>query len=133
MRRLDAQSSRRRSTSWPRATATCCRSCSPGSRPPTRRRRTRRPHSTSTNYRSRPEVLAVVNHLFGGDFGDEFQRLAASGEFPDPVFGPPVELLVTDKSSYAEDEKIHWRRAEAKAIARRIRELLDAGAATAGE
>ena len=85
------------------------------------------------NYRSRPEVLAVVNHLFGGDFGDEFQRLAASGEFPDPVFGPPVELLVTDKSSYAEDEKIHWRRAEAKAIARRIRELLDAGAATAGE
>ncbi|TMK75715.1 MAG: hypothetical protein E6G45_13260, partial [Actinobacteria bacterium] len=65
------------------------------------------------NYRSRPEVLAVVNHLFGGDFGDEFQPLAASGEFPDPVFGAPVELLVTDKSSYAEDEKIHWRRAEA--------------------
>src|SRR6266540_2133512 len=33
------------------------------------------------NYRSRPEVLAVVNHLFGGDFGDEFQPLTASGEF----------------------------------------------------
>ena len=29
------------------------------------------------NYRSRPEVLGVVNHLFGGDFGDEFQPLAA--------------------------------------------------------
>ena len=85
------------------------------------------------NYRSRPEVLAVVNHLFRGDFGDEFQPLAASGEFPDPVFGTPVELLVTDKSSYAGDEKIHWRRAEAKAIARRIRELLDSGRATAGE
>src|SRR6266542_4791820 len=39
------------------------------------------------NYRSRPEVLAVVNQLFGGDFGDEFQPLTASGEFPDPVFG----------------------------------------------
>jgi ATP-dependent exoDNAse (exonuclease V) beta subunit len=78
-------------------------------------------------------VLAVVNHLFGGDFGDEFQPLAASGEFPDPVFGAPVELLVTDKSSYAGDDKIHWRRAEAKAIARRIRELIDAGAATPGE
>jgi ATP-dependent helicase/nuclease subunit A len=85
------------------------------------------------NYRSRPEVLAVVNHLFRSDFGDEFQPLTASGEFPDPVFGVPVELLVTDKSSYAEDDRIHWRRAEAKAIGQRIRELLDTGAATAGE
>jgi len=84
------------------------------------------------NYRSRPEVLAVVNHLFGSDFGDEFQPLAASGEFPDPVFGPPVELLVTDKSSYAETD-VHWRRGEAHAIARRIRELIDAGDATPGE
>ena len=84
------------------------------------------------NYRSRPEVLAVVNHLFRADFGDEFQQLAASGDFPDPVFGHPVELLVTDKSSYA-DTNLHWRRAEARAIAQRVRELLDAGAATAGE
>ncbi len=83
------------------------------------------------NYRSRPEVLAVVNHLFGGDFGEEFQPLAASGEFPDPVFGPPVELLVTDKSSYA--DTVHWRRGEARAIARRIREMIDAGDATPGE
>jgi ATP-dependent helicase/nuclease subunit A len=85
------------------------------------------------NYRSRPEVLAVVNHLFRGDFGEEFQPLAASGEFPDPVFGPPAELLVTDKSSYAGNDRPHWRRAEAKAIARRVRELIDAGSATAGE
>src|SRR4051812_33420167 len=84
------------------------------------------------NYRSRPEVLAVVNHLFGSDFGDEFQPLAASGEFPDPVFGPPVELLVTDKSSYAETG-VHWRRAEARAIARRVRDLIDAGDASPGE
>src|SRR5262249_51609151 len=84
------------------------------------------------NYRSRPEVLAVVNHLFGADFGDEFQLLTASGDFPDPVFGAPVELLVPDKSSYS-DGQLHWRRAEAKAIARRIRELLDAAAATPGE
>src|SRR5262249_41645295 len=48
------------------------------------------------NYRSRPDVLAAVNHLFAEEFGDEFQPLAASGEFPDPVFGHPVELLVTD-------------------------------------
>src|SRR5205823_7997383 len=51
----------------------------------------------SRNYRSRPEVLAAINHLFGSHFGDEFQPLAASGDFPDPVFGHPVELLVTDK------------------------------------
>jgi len=85
------------------------------------------------NYRSRPEVLAVVNHLFGEDFGGEFQPLAASGEFPDPVFGSPVELLVTDKSSYAGDDRLHWRRAEAKSIARRVHELVDAGAASPGE
>jgi ATP-dependent helicase/nuclease subunit A len=84
------------------------------------------------NYRSRPEVLAAVNELFGRDFGDDFQPLTASGEFPDPVFGQPVELLVTDKSSYAETET-HWRRAEAKHIAQRVRELIDSGTATAGD
>ncbi len=84
------------------------------------------------NYRSRAEVLAAVNELFGSDFGDEFQPLAAAAEFPDPVFGQPVELLVTDKPSYA-DTGVHWRRAEARAVARRVRELVDAGAATADE
>jgi ATP-dependent exoDNAse (exonuclease V) beta subunit len=84
------------------------------------------------NYRSRPEVLAVVNHLFGGDFGEEFQPLTASRDFPDPVFGPPVELLVTDKSTYS-DTDVHWRRGEARAIARRIRDLIDAGDAAPGE
>jgi len=84
------------------------------------------------NYRSRPEVLAVVNQLFGSHFGDEFQPLAAAAEFPDPVFGHPVELLVTDKAAYRETG-VHWRRAEARAIARRVRELVDTGAATAGE
>src|SRR5262249_22252354 len=84
------------------------------------------------NYRSRPEVLAAVNHLFGEEFGDGFQTLAASGDFPDPVFRHPVELLVTDKGSYR-DTGIHWRRAEARHVARRVRELVDAGAATPGE
>ena len=84
------------------------------------------------NYRSRPEVLAVVNHLFGADFGDEFQPLAASGDFPDPVFGAPVELLVTDKSTYSGTD-VHWRRGEARAIARRIRDLIAAGDAAPGE
>jgi ATP-dependent exoDNAse (exonuclease V) beta subunit len=84
------------------------------------------------NYRSRPEVLAAVNHLFEADFGGDYQGLAAAAEFPDPVFGHPVELLVTDKASYAE-MGVHWRRAEARAVARRARELVDVGAATPGE
>src|SRR5262249_51874238 len=84
------------------------------------------------NYRSRPEVLAAGNHVFGEEFGDGYQPLAASGEFPDPVFGHPVELLVTDKGSYG-DSGLHWRRAEAKNVARRVRELVDTGVATPGE
>jgi len=84
------------------------------------------------NYRSRPEVLAAVNELFGSDFGGGYQPLAASAEFADPVFGHPVELLVTDKASYR-DTGEHWRRAEARHIARRVRELVDAGDATPGE
>jgi len=84
------------------------------------------------NYRSRPEVLAAVNELFGSHFGDQFQPLAAAAEFPDPVFGHPVELLITDKSSYS-DTDVHWRRAEARAVARRVRELVDTGIAVAGE
>src|SRR5438132_982727 len=84
------------------------------------------------NYRSRPDVLAAVNELFGSHFGDEFQPLAAAAEFPDPVFGHPVELLVTDKPGYHESG-VHWRRGEARAVARRVRELVDAGAATPGE
>ena len=84
------------------------------------------------NYRSRPEVLEAVNYLFRGDFGDDFQSLHASGEFPDPVFGHPVELLVTDKSTYA-GTGVHWRRAEARHVAGRVRELIQTGDATAGE
>jgi ATP-dependent helicase/nuclease subunit A len=84
------------------------------------------------NYRSRPEVLAAVNHLFGEEFGADYQELAASGEFTDPVFGHPVELLVSDKRSYR-DADSNWREGEAQAIARRVRELVDTGAAAPGE
>jgi len=84
------------------------------------------------NYRSRPEILAAINYLFGADFGEEFQPLTASGEFVDPVFGTPVELLVTDKAQYA-GTGTHWRRAEAKHVARRVKELVDRGEAAPGE
>jgi ATP-dependent exoDNAse (exonuclease V) beta subunit len=97
-----------------------------------RREAVEQPLSLTLNYRSRPEVLAAVNELFGSHFGGEFQELAAAAEFPDPVFGHPVELLVTSKESYKESG-VHWRRGEARAVARRVRELVDSGAAAAGE
>jgi ATP-dependent exoDNAse (exonuclease V) beta subunit len=84
------------------------------------------------NYRSRPEVLAAVNLLFGEDFGGDYQPLAASGDFPDPVFGHPVELLVTDKRAYR-GTPLSWRDGEARAIAGRVQELVDSGFATPGE
>ena len=88
--------------------------------------------SLRSNYRSRPQVLSAVNELFGGEFGDEYQSLTASAEFPDPVFGHPVELLVTDKSAYR-DSGEHWRQGEARAIATRVSELVGSGAALPGE
>ena len=83
------------------------------------------------NYRSRPEVLGAINHLFADAF-DGYQPLACGGDFDDPVFGHPVELLVTDKRSYRE-AGVGWREAEAGAIARRVAELVELGAAEPGE
>ena len=88
--------------------------------------------SLTRNYRSRPQVLSAVNHLFGDAFGDDYQALAASAEFSDPVFGHPVELLVTDKSTFAGAD-VHWRTGEARQIAARVRELVDSGEAEPGE
>ncbi len=99
-----------------------------------RNRRDAAPHvlPLTLNYRSRPEVLAAVNELFAGAFGDDFQPLEPAEGYGDPIFGTPVELLVTDKVSYA-GSGLHWRRAEARHVAYRVRALVDAGVATAGE
>ena len=84
------------------------------------------------NYRSRPELLAVVNELFAEDFGDDFQALEASGRFPNPAAGPAVELLVTDKASFKGSD-VHWRRGEARAVAERVHRLVESGEAEPGE
>ncbi len=77
----------------------------------------------TTNYRSRPEVLGVVNHLFGPEFGERYAPLEAGRLFPEPLGGSAVELLVTDKASYR-DAEIGWRVAEARHVARRVQELV---------
>jgi ATP-dependent exoDNAse (exonuclease V) beta subunit len=82
------------------------------------------------NYRSRPEVLRVINHLFEPSFGSDFQPLEAAKEFPAPE-GPAVELLVTDKASYGTASD--WRGAEARHIAGRVSELVQSGEAAPGE
>ncbi len=83
------------------------------------------------NHRSRPEVLSAVNELFGAEFGDEFRPLDPADGSASPLRNA-FELLVTDKAAAAE-AGIHWRRSEARHVARRVRELVDAGDATPGE
>ncbi|GIU95396.1 MAG: hypothetical protein KatS3mg012_1853 [Gaiellaceae bacterium] len=99
-----------------------------------RERREQAPNllTLTRNYRSRPQVLAAVNHLFGEAFGDEYQPLTASAEFADPIFGHPVELLVTDKASFREAGE-DWREGEARALASRVAELVASGEALPGE
>jgi ATP-dependent helicase/nuclease subunit A len=84
------------------------------------------------NHRSRPEVLAAVNELFGAEFGAEFQALEPADRRYASSLRNAFELLVTDKAA-AGDAGVHWRRSEARHVARRVRELVDAGDATPGE
>ncbi len=68
------------------------------------------------NFRSRREILDVVNAAFGGPALEPGREEAAAGE-------QLVELLVVDK------EDSDWRAAEARAVASRVRQLTDAGTA----
>ena len=83
------------------------------------------------NYRSRPGVLAAVNHLFATEFGAGYQPLRARGAFAGPVPDHEVELLLVDRGAYA--ESVGWREAEAdrdRAAAARARRWRDAPAAS---
>ena len=64
------------------------------------------------NYRSRPGVLAVVNQLFGAEFGGTALPVAA-GWFEEPLFGPAVECPLSPTSRLATAKATHWRVAEA--------------------
>ncbi len=81
-----------------------------------------------TNFRSRREILEVINGAFAGVFGERFMPLVVGRADP-PAGEPRVELLIADKAGdYAvEGLASPWRTAEARALARRVQELIAAG------
>jgi len=109
------------------------------------------------SFRSAPAILAAVNTAFAGRFGEAFAPLrafaapaaadapgsggAGRGE-PAATAPPAVELLVTDARGWDADGIAlgdtlpagpAWRRAEARRLAQRLRELVDSGAAAPGD
>lgn len=83
-----------------------------------------------TNFRSRPEILAVINGLFERELGERFRPLHAGREDA-PADEPLVELLVADKGADWAMEGLGapWRVAEARALARRLETLIGSGTA----
>ncbi len=85
-----------------------------------------------TNFRSRPEILAVINGVFEHELGDSFRPLRPGRDDAPDADGPPrVELLVADKGADWTMEGLGspWRIAEARALAARIDRLLGDGTA----
>ena len=83
-----------------------------------------------TNFRSRPEILNVINGVFEKELGEQFRPLQA-GRPEAPAGESGVELLVADKGADWAMEGLGapWRVAEARALAARVGRLLDHGTA----
>jgi ATP-dependent helicase/nuclease subunit A len=101
------------------------------------------------NFRSAEELLDVLNAAFAPTLGERFRPLVAGRKpepaadpggalrlfDPDPPAGePPVELLVTHTKAWDEEDvglaglaDQPWRRAEARALAHRLRDEVAAG------
>ena len=95
----------------------------------------------TVNFRSRPEILDVVNAAFAPLLGPGFTPLVAGRGpdelrlfAPDPPEEPRVELLACETSGWDEREAglglaglaaQPWRRAEARAVAARLRAEVD--------
>lgn len=86
--------------------------------------------SLQTNFRSRREILDVLNAGFANIIGERFRPLRAGRTDP-PVGDPLVELLIVDKGAQWEADGLAspWRTAEARALARRVSALTEAGIA----
>jgi ATP-dependent helicase/nuclease subunit A len=90
----------------------------------------------STNFRSRPEILAVINAAFEEVLGERFRQLVPGREsVVGGGAGPLVELIVADKGSEWDEIGIAapWRIAEARALASRVASLVADGDAAPGE
>ena len=84
------------------------------------------------NWRSRPEVLAVVNHLFAATFGDEFQRARRRGAVPRARRPAPRSSCSSRIRPSYKETGVAWRRGEAKAVARRVQRAGRVGRGGAG-
>jgi ATP-dependent helicase/nuclease subunit A len=92
----------------------------------------------SANFRSRPPLLAAVNAVFAPRFGAQFVPLLAGRDEESEAAAPLLELIVADSDGWEPHEEQLgvelapaplWRRAEARALARRLDELISSGAA----
>ena len=100
------------------------------------------------NFRGRPELLGAVNAVFARRFGETYIPLRAGreGAREASTHGEPrIELLLSDRRGWSGARgpmamfggsgsgATDWREAEALALARRVRELVDGGRTTAGQ
>jgi ATP-dependent exoDNAse (exonuclease V) beta subunit len=95
--------------------------------------------SLQTNFRSCAEILRALNGAFAAALGESYRPLTP-GRVEEPAAGPLVELLIADRDSTVPDpdpavEQLAapWRVAEARALAARVRELIDTGQARAAD
>ena len=91
----------------------------------------------ATNFRSRGQILDTINAAFGPRLGEGFVALREGRPHADAP-APLVELLLTEQTGWdAEGEDAidlgelprsqRWRHAEARLLAQRVRDLVDAG------
>jgi ATP-dependent exoDNAse (exonuclease V) beta subunit len=91
------------------------------------------------SFRCAPEILAAVNAAFAQRFGEHFAPLR-SPRAPEPLPEARVELLLTCSDGWDEIDLgdtlppvADGRKAEARLIAQRLRELVDRGDAAPGD
>ncbi len=103
----------------------------------------------TVNFRAREPLLEAVNAVFAERFSGYEPLVAGRGaesaSGSDTGTPPAVELLLTGTAGWEEHEELaaslsaglpdtqRWRQAEARLLARRVRELVDSGVASAGD
>jgi ATP-dependent helicase/nuclease subunit A len=101
--------------------------------------------SLTRNFRGRKPLLEAVNAVFAERFVDRYAPLEAGRAEAAAPEEPIVELLLTHKRGWEDDERLakqvagdlpsapRWRQAEARLLAQRVAELVDSGATSAGD